>query len=78
MLGLYAVISFSVSQRTHEIGARMALGAQRADVLRLVIHEAMLLAGSGIAPLTTVALAACWIPTQRGMRIEPMEALRYE
>ncbi len=48
MLGLYAVISFSVSQRTHEIGVRMAIGAQRADVLRMVMREAMLLTIVGI------------------------------
>lgn len=48
MLGLYAVISYSVSQRIHEIGLRMALGAQRADVLRMIIREAMLLTTAGI------------------------------
>jgi predicted permease len=111
MLGLYAVISYSVSQRNHEIGVRMALGARRRDVLRLILREAMLLATAGIAAgmggalaltqflrsllfeiqpadpptfvavaisLAVVTLAACWIPVQRAMRIEPMEALRFE
>jgi putative ABC transport system permease protein len=48
MVGLYGVIAYSTAQRTAEIGVRMAVGAQRADVIRMILGEGTQLAGAGV------------------------------
>jgi predicted permease len=110
-IGLYGLLSYEVAGRTRELGIRMALGAQRSDLLRLVVGQGILLVLAGTAIgiagalgvtrfmsamlygvhaddpltfagvailLTLVALAACYIPARRAMRVDPMVALRYE
>lgn len=110
-VGIYGVMSYSVTQRTNEIGIRIALGASRPNVMSLVLKRGLLLAGGGVVIgiigslaltrlLTTllfgvsatdpptfvvvslllmaVALLATYIPARRAMRIDPLEALRYE
>jgi len=110
-VGLYAVVSQWMGQRTREIGIRMTLGAQPRDVVRLTLGYGAGLAIWGIvagilfssaltrfvsvvlfgtssaealtiaviaALLLIVALAACYIPARRAMRVDPMVALRHE
>jgi putative ABC transport system permease protein len=111
MVGLYGAISYAVSQRTHEIGIRMALGAAPAQLVKQMLGRGVRLAllgtamGSvaslglarlmtsllfGVSPtdpitftavaivLMLVAVAACYVPARRAMRVDPIGALRYE
>jgi predicted permease len=121
IVGVFGVTSYSVSERTREIGIRVALGAARSEVAKLVLRETIAVTFAGLAMgtlgafaltrffptgpigwsgsgiylygvsrtdaltytvaavlLTTVAMAAAWIPAQRAMRVDPMVALRYE
>lgn len=59
-VGIYGVMAFSVSQRRHEIGIRLALGAQQFDVIKLIVRQAMAMALAGV----TVGLAAAFLLTR--------------
>jgi predicted permease len=59
-IGLYGVASYTIAQRTREIGIRMALGAGRFDVLRLVLGQALIFVGVGVAIGLGAALAMSW------------------
>jgi predicted permease len=110
-MGVYGVMAFAVAQRTREIGIRMALGAERREIFRLVVRQGMVLTAVGCAVglaaavvltrfltsllygvsptdpwtiaavllvLAVTALAACYLPARRAMRVDPMTALRHE
>src|SRR6266700_508704 len=76
-LGVYGVISYLVSERTHEIGIRLALGAARTSILNLILRPADPLTVAAVAILFLfVALLACYLPARRATKVDPMVALR--
>ena len=74
-IGLFGLMSYSVSRRTNEIGIRMALGAQRGDVLRLVLRESMVLVAIGVVIGVGVALGAGRLVTTLLFGLAPTDLL---
>ena len=77
MLGIYGVTSYYVTQRTHEIGVRMALGAQIGDVLKLVLRRAMLLAVIGIGIGIAGAFAVTRYMTTLLFGVKPVDVITF-
>jgi putative ABC transport system permease protein len=77
MLGIYGVTSYYVTQRTHEIGVRMALGAQIIDVLKLVLKRAMVLATLGILIGTAGAVAVTRYMTTLLFGVKPFDVMTF-
>jgi putative ABC transport system permease protein len=76
-VGLYGVVAYSVSQRTQEIGVRMAIGAQRGDVLGMVVGEGMKLALVGVGVGLAGALALSRVMRTMLFEVEPVDPISY-
>jgi putative ABC transport system permease protein len=75
--GIYGVVSYSVAQRTHELGVRMALGAQPLDLLKLVLGQGMKLAWLGITIGVAGALALTRVLKTLLFEVSPMDPLAF-
>jgi ABC-type antimicrobial peptide transport system permease subunit len=76
-VGIYGVIAYTATQRTREIGIRMALGAQTGDVRRLFLRHGLLLTGAGIALGIGVALALTRVMAALLFGVGPMDPVTY-
>jgi putative ABC transport system permease protein len=72
-IGIFGVLSYAVSQRTREIGIRMALGAQERTVISLVVRQAMLLVGAGVVAGTALALYLSQTMTKMLFSVRPTD-----
>ena len=76
-VGIYGVMSYSVTQRSHEIGIRMALGAQRSDVLKLVVGQAMTLTLIGVGIGLGASFALTRLMTSLLFKIEATDPVTF-
>jgi predicted permease len=77
VVGTYGVVSFGAAQRTHEIGVRMALGAARADILKLISRQGLVLVGGGLLGGLLAALGLTRAMRKLLMGVSPSDPLTY-
>ena len=76
-IGVYGVISYGVSQRTQEIGVRVALGAQRTHVMKMVVRQGMLLAAIGIGAGLAGAFGVTWVVRSLLVGVSPTDPVSF-
>jgi predicted permease len=77
LIGIYGVISYSVSQRTREIGIRMALGVRQVELRRMFVRHGLILAGIGIAVGVAVAAGLTRLMASLLFQVSPLDTLTY-
>ena len=77
IVGIYGVISYSVSQRTREIGIRMALGAERGELQQMFVRHGLLLASIGVACGLTAAIGLSRLMTSLLFEVKPIDPITY-
>jgi putative ABC transport system permease protein len=76
-IGLYGIISYSIAQRSHEFGIRVALGAQRKEMQRIVLREGMISVVWGLAIGLPLSIAGARIIASRFQQVHPTDAVTY-
>ena len=75
VIGTYGVMAYSVAQRTQEFGIRLALGASRADVLKLVLRQGLILTAAGIALGLIAAVGVTRLMTSVLFEVQPRRSV---